>query len=119
MIVSQILGEDLDLLGVQEASAGITGNTTRQDPQFIDLVNAAYAEKIINGRYWTLNDFKSKPTTNSRYPLGAHLDYLLVKATKRPRVSVWKQVLNLTGTGKFSGTIPSDHNLVTMRLTLS
>ena len=81
------------------------GNTRKQKS-----AKKATAEKLINVKYDTLNDFKAKPTSRKGYALGAHLDYILT--SKSIRVLEYKVVLNLKKNGKFSGVIPSDHNMV-------
>lgn len=78
-----------------------------------------YAKKLVNAQYFTLNNFKAQPDKNKRYKLGAHLDYILIKTPgKKATVAQWKQVLYLDKLGKFSGVIPSDHNLVAVTLAL-
>lgn len=74
------------------------------------LANSFVGGAITNEQYFTLNNFAKAPKRYSNYALGAHLDHILVKP--RVQVTEWKQVLNLTSSGKFSGTIPSDHNMV-------
>ncbi len=81
------------------------GNTRKQKS-----TKKATAEKLINVKYDTLNDFKAKPTSRRGYALGAHLDYILT--SKSVRVLEYKVVLNLKKNGTFSGVIPSDHNMV-------
>ena len=70
----------------------------------------AVAEKLTNVKYFTLNDFKAKPTKYSGYALGAHMDHIFT--SKGIRMLEYKVVLSLKKNGKFSGTIPSDHNMV-------
>ncbi|HQY99058.1 MAG TPA: hypothetical protein PKV13_05060 [Propionicimonas sp.] len=78
-----------------------------------------YAKKIVNGKYFTLNNFKAAPDKNKRYKMGAHLDYILIKTPgKKATVAQWKQVLYLDKKGAFSGEIPSDHNMVAVTLAL-
>lgn len=72
---------------------------------------------VVNEQYFTLNNFAKAPKHYSNYSLGAHLDYILVKP--KMQVTEWEQVLNLTSTGKFAGTIPSDHNMVRATIILS
>ncbi len=80
------------------------GNTKKQKS-----TKKATAEKLTNVKYFTLNNFKSKPTSYKGYALGAHIDYILV--SKSIRVLEYKVVLSVKN-GKFSGVIPSDHNMV-------
>ncbi|MFZ0529409.1 MAG: hypothetical protein WAL91_02595, partial [Propionicimonas sp.] len=75
-----------------------------------------YAANIVNGQYFTLNNFAPAPKQYAKYKLGAHLDYVLLKP--QMRVEQWKQVLNLAADGSFAGVIPSDHNLVVVTLAL-
>lgn len=81
------------------------GNTRKQKS-----AKKAVAEKLINVKYDTLNDFKAKPTSRKGYALGAHLDYILT--AKEIQVLEYKVVLSLKGNGKFAGVIPSDHNMI-------
>lgn len=88
------------------------GNTHR-----MRTTSRATAGKLINVRYNTLNGFKSKPTTHPGYALGAHLDYVF--ASRSVRVLEYKVVVDLTSSGRFSGVIPSDHNMVRATIRLS
>ncbi len=81
------------------------GNTRKQKS-----TKKATAEKLTNVKYFTLNNFKTKPTKYKGYAIGAHIDYILV--SKSIRVLEYKVVLSLKKNGKFSGVIPSDHNMV-------
>ncbi|MCW5950788.1 MAG: endonuclease/exonuclease/phosphatase family protein [Propionibacteriaceae bacterium] len=81
------------------------GNTKKQKS-----AKKAVAEKLVNVKYDTLNDFKAKPASRKGYALGAHLDYIFT--AKQIRVQEYKVVMDLKGNGKFSGVIPSDHNMV-------
>ncbi|MGC3953939.1 MAG: endonuclease/exonuclease/phosphatase family protein [Propionicimonas sp.] len=81
------------------------GNTRKQKS-----TNNAVVQSLINVKYDTLNDFKSKPTSRKGYALGAHLDYIFT--SKQIRVTEYKVVVSLKKNGKFSGVIPSDHNMV-------
>jgi hypothetical protein len=74
------------------------------------LANSFVAGPVTNEKYFTLNNFAKAPKKYSNYPLGAHLDHILVKP--RLNVTLWKQVINLKASGKFAGVIPSDHNMV-------
>lgn len=70
----------------------------------------ATAKKLINTKYDTLNNFKAKPATHKGYAIGAHLDYIFTSPSIRVRE--YEVVLNLKSNGKFSGVIPSDHNMI-------
>ena len=94
-----------DVLTDSELVVDPLGNTRKQKS-----AKHAIAEKLINVKYDTLNDFRAKPTSRKGYALGAHLDYILT--SKSIRVLEYKVVLNLKKNGKFSGVIPSDHNMV-------
>lgn len=77
----------------------------------------ASAQKLINIKYDTLNNFKSKPTSRKNYALGAHIDYILT--AKSIKVLEYKVVMDLKSNGSFSGVIPSDHNMVRATIRLS
>lgn len=77
----------------------------------------ATAQKLINTKYDTLNNFKSKPTSRKNYALGAHIDYILT--AKSIKVLEYKVVMDLKSNGSFSGVIPSDHNMVRATIRLS
>ena len=81
------------------------GNTRKQKSAAKSIVS-----RMIDVHFDTLNDFKTKPTSRKGYALGAHIDYILTD----PRVQVpeYKVVVDLKGNRKFSGVIPSDHNMV-------
>lgn len=66
----------------------------------------------VNEQYFTLNNFAKGPKdyVSKGYKLGAHLDYILTRGDVE--TTSWKEVLNLTSSGNFSGVIPSDHNMV-------
>ena len=81
------------------------GNTKKQKS-----AKKAIVEKLTNVKYDTLNDFKAKPTARKGYALGAHLDYIFVD--DQVRVLEYKVVMSLKRNKKFSGVIPSDHNMI-------
>lgn len=87
------------------------GNTRKQK-----TAAKATAEKLTNVRYSSLNDFKPKPQTLKGYKIGSYIDYILL-SSKKIRVLEWETVLNLRN-GRFSGVIPSDHNMVKATITL-
>jgi endonuclease/exonuclease/phosphatase family metal-dependent hydrolase len=75
----------------------------------------AIAENIVDAEYNSFNAYASTARRTS-YPIGTNVDYILV--SKDVRVSLWRTVVNLDTAGKFAGTIPSDHNLVTATIHL-
>jgi endonuclease/exonuclease/phosphatase family metal-dependent hydrolase len=72
-----------------------------------------HAEKVVNGVWNSLNEFKEKPQkVGGAYKLGSYLDYILVSSS-RIRVLEWKTVIGrLDAKGRFADVIPSDHHLV-------
>lgn len=68
----------------------------------------AFVENRINTRYSSYNDFKRKAPRLGHIN-GTYLDYILVSPM---RVSEWETVVKVDSSGRFVGTIPSDHNLV-------
>lgn len=94
-----------DVLMGSEVVIDPLGNTKKQKS-----AGKAIAEKLINVKYDTLNDFKAKPASRKGYALGAHLDYIFT--AKRIQVQEYKVVMSLKSNGTFSGVIPSDHNMV-------
>lgn len=74
----------------------------------------AYASKMVNEQYFTLNNFAAGPKdyVSRGYKLGAHLDYILIKSSTQVKVPEWEEVMNLNSSGNFAGVIPSDHNMV-------
>ncbi len=68
----------------------------------------AFVEERINTRYSSYNDFKRKAPKLGHIN-GTYLDYILVTPM---RVSEWETVVKVDSSGRFIGTIPSDHNLV-------
>lgn len=81
------------------------GNTKKQKS-----TKKAVAKRLINVKYDTLNKFKAKPASRKGYALGAHLDYIFT--ARQIQVQEYKVVMSLKANGKFSGVIPSDHNMV-------
>lgn len=68
----------------------------------------AFVENRINTRFSSYNDYKRKAPRLSHIN-GTYLDYILVTPM---RVSEWETVVKVNSSGRFIGTIPSDHNLV-------
>lgn len=81
------------------------GNTRKQKS-----TRRAIVRKLINVKYDTLNNFKARPTSHKGYALGAHLDYIFT--SKQIQIPEYEVVLSLKKNGKYSGVIPSDHNMV-------
>lgn len=70
--------------------------------------SGATVEKRINTQYSSYNDFE----TNARRtngPNGSNPDYIF---TSKMRVTEWETVLDVNAAGRFTGTPPSDHNLI-------
>lgn len=80
------------------------GNTYRSH----SAASTAFVEKRINTNYSTFNDFRRKAPRFS-YDNGTQLDFIFVT---KMRVSEWETVVDVDGSGRFIGTIPSDHNMV-------
>jgi endonuclease/exonuclease/phosphatase family metal-dependent hydrolase len=78
----------------------------------------ATAEKMKNSQYHSYNGFNAKlgktSVTGAR-ALGSHIDYVF---TSKMRVTEWEQVLNLSSTGVLQGQIPSDHNMIMVKVAL-
>lgn len=71
---------------------------------------AATAEKRINANYNSWNGFNTvAPKIANTAANGSYIDYIL---TSKMRVSQWETVVSVDSTGKFVGTIPSDHNMI-------
>ena len=64
----------------------------------------AKPEKSIRANYSSYNDFKRNPPRH-----GTYIDYIFVSPM---RVAEWETVVNVDSSGRFIGTIPSDHNLI-------
>lgn len=78
----------------------------------------ATAEKMINGRYNSFNGFSpnlGKTSLTSDRALGSHIDYIF---TSKMRVAEWEQVLNIDSNGILQGDIPSDHNMIMVKVGL-
>lgn len=66
------------------------------------------AEKRINANLFTINLFKRK-AMKGNYSTGVMLDQIFVTPM---RVTEWETVARLDSSGRFIGTIPSDHNMI-------
>ena len=66
------------------------------------------AEKRINAELFTINEFKRK-AMRGNYSTGVTLDQIFVTPM---RVAEWETVARLDSSGRFIGTIPSDHNMI-------
>ena len=78
----------------------------------------APAEKMTNGRFNSFNGFDSTPGKNDDEnvrALGSHLDYIF---TSKMRVAEWEQVLNVDANDVVQGVIPSDHNMIMVKVGL-
>ncbi|MDR7087484.1 endonuclease/exonuclease/phosphatase family metal-dependent hydrolase [Aeromicrobium panaciterrae] len=75
----------------------------------------ALAETMINAQYNSANHFYLTPP-RTKFDVGTHIDYMYV--SPGIRVETWRQVLSLDEAGNFVGTIPSDHNMMEMRVHL-
>jgi endonuclease/exonuclease/phosphatase family metal-dependent hydrolase len=75
----------------------------------------ATAEHVLDAEYNTFNGFESQARRTS-YPVGTSSDY--VWTTPEVRVAMWRTVVSLDTDGRFVGTIPSDHNMVSTRIHL-
>ncbi len=71
--------------------------------------------KFDNTNFSSLNYFSQAPQTVSGYDnIGSYVDYILFRGDFR--MHEWNTVVDLDPTGKFNGVIPSDHNLITMKV---
>lgn len=78
----------------------------------------ATAEKMTNAKYYSYNGFTptlSKTSVTGPRALGSHIDYIF---TSKMRVAEWEQVLNINSSGVLQGTIPSDHNMIMVKVGL-
>lgn len=78
----------------------------------------ATAEKMANARFNSFNGFDrniGKTSLTSERALGSHLDYIF---TSKMRVAEWEQVLNVDANGVLQGDIPSDHNMIMVKVGL-
>jgi endonuclease/exonuclease/phosphatase family metal-dependent hydrolase len=66
------------------------------------------AEERIDARYFTINEYK-RTAMRGNYATGVMLDQIF---TTKMRVSEWQTVVDVDSSGKFVGTIPSDHNMI-------
>ena len=66
------------------------------------------AEKRINANMFTINLFHRK-AMKGNYATGVMVDQIFVTPM---RVSEWETVVNVDSSGRFIGTIPSDHNMI-------
>lgn len=66
------------------------------------------AENRIDAQYFTINEYK-RSAMRGNYATGVMLDQIF---TSKMRVSEWQTVVNVNSSGKFVGTIPSDHNMI-------
>ncbi len=72
-----------------------------------------------NEQYSSLNYFaKSPQLVDGTYPIGSYIDYIMTRGGN-VTYEKWETVLDLNAAGDFDGVIPSDHNLITLDLTLN
>jgi len=69
---------------------------------------SAFVENRVRTNYSTYNDYKRNAPRFS-YDNGTQLDFIFVT---KMRVSEWETVVKVDSSGRFIGTIPSDHNMV-------
>lgn len=69
----------------------------------------ATTEHSIGNQYNSFNNLETK-ARRTTYPVGTHVDYILV--TGKIRVATYQTVVSLDTAGKFVSTPPSDHNLI-------
>ncbi len=73
----------------------------------------------INEKYSSLNYFAASPQlVAGTYPIGSYIDYIMTRGGD-VEYDTWETVLDLNSSGEFNGVIPSDHNLITLSMTLS
>ena len=78
----------------------------------------ASAESIKNGQYYSYTGFSAniaKTSATGPRALGSHIDYIF---TSKMRVASWEQVLNVHSSGVLQGAIPSDHNMIMVKVGL-
>lgn len=73
------------------------------------------AEHRIDLEYNSFNGW-ARTAKRASYPVGTRVDYFVV--SKGLRVAEQRTVVNLDTNGQFIGTIPSDHNLITLTVHL-
>jgi len=73
--------------------------------------------ELVNVRYSSLNNFKPAPQSVSGYEIGSYMDYILLSSRAIAALE-WKTVVDLDAAGNFTGTVPSDHNLVKLTIAL-
>lgn len=106
-------------------SQGNGAHTVLTQAGFVDpLVNSrryrgtdTRVKKAVNVRISSLNYFRAAPQVLGGFPIGSYLDYILVRGGDFD-LHRWKTVVDLNTAGRFTGVIPSDHNLVTLTLGL-
>ena len=79
------------------------------------ISSKATAEKRIRANYNSLNNFIRTVPHFASNENGSNLDYIF---TTRMRTTAWETVLDLDSSGKLSGTIPSDHNMIVAKVVL-
>jgi len=74
-----------------------------------DSAPGAFVEKRINTTYSSFNMYKRSGRNYAGDLNGSHNDYIF---TSRMRVSEYEVVVRVDGSGRLTGVIPSDHNLI-------
>lgn len=77
--------------------------------------NAA-SEHLFGEEYNSANNLAASPRRTA-YPVGTVIDYIYTSG--EIRVGTWRTVVKVDATGKFAGTIPSDHNMLAVNLNLN
>lgn len=75
----------------------------------------ATVESRIHANYNSFNGFDPNIPSYAEGENGSNLDYIL---TSPMQVKEWETVVNLNSSGKLTGIIPSDHNMITAELVL-
>lgn len=74
-----------------------------------DSAPGAFVEKRINTTYSSYNMYKRSGRNYAGYLNGSNNDYIF---TTEMRVSEYEVVVKVDGSGRLTGVIPSDHNLI-------
>ena len=86
-------------------------------PTASERVGPGVRAELVNVRYSSLNNFKPAPQSVSGYEIGSYMDYILLSSRAIAALE-WKTVVDLDAAGNFTGTVPSDHNLVKLTIAL-
>ena len=100
-------------------------HTMLTDAGFLDPLINTYKYKgaetlvaeAVNVRYNSLNYFQPTPlTVHESYAIGSYVDYILIRGALQ--MTAWHTVVDVDENGRFTGVIPSDHNLITLTVGL-